>query len=58
MYCWATFSDQINNHLRGTDGVTDIRLSIETAADQESWNDLQKYVSKEIVGDHFMVHEN
>ena len=38
--------------------MEDIELSVEKAENEVSWNELQKYKSKEIPGTHFMIQDN
>ena len=60
LYCWATFPQDIVEQLRSNYGVQmeDIELSVEKAENEVSWNELQKYKSKEIPGTHFMIQDN
>lgn len=58
LYCWATFSDLLKNFLLSTYQIpaSEVKLSIESYPDRYSWETATKYVSKEISGNHFMVH--
>ena len=58
LYCWATFPKDLTDVLNNNYGIaaSDVALSTTIASDQSGWNALTKYKSKELSGNHFMVH--
>lgn len=60
LYCWATFPKELTDFLNNNYQVSpnEVELSIQMALDQDSWNALPKYKSKEMSGNHFMIYGN
>lgn len=58
LYCWAKFPQELFDCLSSNYGIsaTDVALSTTIASDQSAWDALTKYKSKELSGNHFMVH--
>ncbi len=58
LYCWAEFPQELIDCLSSNYGIsaTAVALSTTIASDESDWDELPKYKSKGISGNHFMVH--
>ena len=57
LYCWATFPENVRNYIVENFDVEpgNVKFSSVLVDSQEEWDQIEKYVSKEIDGNHFMV---